>query len=245
MCGRFAFHQEIDALVDDLDAVDLTDGALTSRFNIPPTAPIHIVTESVDRDTGELVRALRIARWGLLPPFAKDEAFSSKTFNARAESLADKPSFRGSLKSRRAIIPVSGYYEWTPVEGQKRKQANMIRRADHRPMLMAGLVAWWKGEGKNEGPAAYDDGEWLLTATIITAEAEGSMAQIHSRIPVILTRDGAKEWLKQDSFETGREAHDWINTQAPRVPNGDLEVYAVDPAVGNVQAQGPHLMDPV
>lgn len=245
MCGRFAFFQEIEPLVDDLNALDLTGGALGSRFNIPPTAPIYVVTESVDRDSGELVRALRVARWGLLPPFAKDESFSSRTFNARAESLADKPSFRGSLASRRAIIPISGYYEWTPVEGQKRKRAQFIHRADEQPMLLAGLIAWWQGPGGHEGPDAYDGGQWLLSATIITAEAEGSMRDIHTRIPVILTREQAEVWLDPESFEKGREAHDWINDPSHRAPTSELEVYEVGPEVGNVRSQGPELMEPV
>ena len=80
MCGRFAFFQEIEPLLDDLGAVDLEDPRLRSRWNIPPTAPIHVVTESIDKETGEVLRALRVARWGLLPPFAKDESFSSRTF---------------------------------------------------------------------------------------------------------------------------------------------------------------------
>src|SRR5690625_6789256 len=74
MCGRFAFFQEIQPLLDDLDAVDLTDGRLRSRWNIPPTTPIHVVTESIDQSSGGALRALRIARWGLLPPFAQDRS---------------------------------------------------------------------------------------------------------------------------------------------------------------------------
>ena len=245
VCGRFAFWHEIEPLADDVNALDLTSGALASRFNIPPTVPIVVVTESVDRDSGELVRALRVARWGLLPPFAKDESFSSRTFNARAESLADKPSFRGSLPSRRAIIPISGYYEWTPAEGRKRKRAQFIHRADQQPMLLAGLIAWWQGPGTSTGPDVYDDGRWRLTATIITAEAEGAMRDIHSRIPVILTREQAEVWLRSDSFGTGREAHSWINDAANRAPTSELEVYEVSPEVGDVRSQGPHLMEPV
>lgn len=112
MCGRFAFYQEIEPLIDDLDAVDLSDPRLRARWNIPPTAPIHVVTESIDKETGEVLRALRVARWGLLPPFAKDAAFSSRTFNARRETLGQKPSFRGSLGRYRALVPMDGYYEW-------------------------------------------------------------------------------------------------------------------------------------
>jgi len=144
MCGRFAFFQEIQPLLDDLDAVDLTDGRLRSRWNIPPTTPIHVVTESIDQSSGGALRALRIARWGLLPPFAQDEGFSSRTFNARRESLADKPSFRGSLGRRRAIVPMDGYYEWVR-DGRTRKQPCFIAPSDGSALFMAALVSWWKG----------------------------------------------------------------------------------------------------
>src|SRR5699024_472110 len=181
MCGRFAFFQEIEPLLDDLDAVDLTDGRLRSRWNIPPTAPIHVVTESVDQDSGEVLRALRAARWGLLPPFAKDETFSSRTFNARRETLAEKPSFRGSLGRYRALVPMDGYYEWVRDAKGTRKQPYFITPADGSPLYMAALVSWWKGPGGHEGPAASEDGAFLLSTTIITRAATGDLAQIHDR----------------------------------------------------------------
>src|SRR5690606_9542876 len=168
MCGRFAFFQEIDPLLDDLGAVDLEDPRLRSRWNIPPTAPIHVVTESIDKETGEVLRALRVARWGLLPPFAKDESFSSRTFNARRETLGEKPRFRGSLSRYRAIVPMAGYYEWVRDEKGKRKQRYFIGPGDGTPLYMAALVSWWKGPGGHEGPAASEDGAFLLATPIIT-----------------------------------------------------------------------------
>src|SRR5699024_2081239 len=144
MCGRFAFFQEIQPLLDDLDAVDLTAGRLRSRWNIPPTAPIHVVTESIDQSFGDALRALRIARWGLLPPFAQDEGFSSLTVNARREALADRPSFRGSLGRRRALVATDGCREWTRVR-RTREQHGLIAPCDGSALFMAALVSWWKG----------------------------------------------------------------------------------------------------
>lgn len=244
MCGRFAFFQEIEPLLDDLDAVDLTGGALHHRFNIPPTVPIHVVTEGIDRDTGELVRALRIAKWGLLPPFARDEAMSARTFNARRETLIEKPSFRSSLGKYRAIVPLSGYFEWQQQAGRGKKQPFFIHRNDDAPLYAAGLVSWWKGPRQHEGPAASADHEWLLTATIITQAAQGHLSEIHDRSPVFLTHAGAHTWLTLTSFDSGAEAHAWINSEEERVNVEDIARYPVSARVGNVREQGPSLIDP-
>ncbi|MGP9844413.1 SOS response-associated peptidase [Brachybacterium sp. 107] len=243
MCGRFAFFQEIDPLVDDLGAVDLTDPHLRSRWNIPPTAPIHVVTESVDTETGEVVRALRVARWGLLPPFAKEASFSSRTFNARRETLGEKPSFRGSLGRYRAIVPMDGYYEWVRDAKGTRKQPYFIAPADGTPQYMAALVSWWKGPGQHEGPAATEDGTYLLSATIITREATGDLAELHDRTPVMLRRGEIDAWL-DTAMDDRHAAQEWILDDAHLLDDSTLEVREVDPAVGRVGNDGPELLEP-
>lgn len=245
MCGRFAFYQEIEPLLDDLDAVDLTGGALHARFNIPPTVPIHVVTEGIERDTGELVRALRIAKWGLLPPFAQEEAMASRTFNARRETLVEKPSFRPSLGKYRAVVPLSGYFEWQQGPGRGRKQPYFIHRDGGAPLYAAGLISWWKGPGQHEGPAASADHKWLLTATIITQAARGHLAHIHDRSPVFLTTEGARTWLALDSFDSDAEAQAWINGEEGRVEVETIARHPVSARVGNVRAQDRSLIDPV
>ena len=243
MCGRFAFFQEIDPLVDDLGAIDLTDPHLRSRWNIPPTAPIHVVTESVDTETGEVVRALRVARWGLLPPFAKEASFSSRTFNARRETLGEKPSFRGSLGRYRAIVPMDGYYEWVRDDKGTRKQPYFIAPADGTPLYMAALVSWWKGPGQHEGPAATEDGTYLLSATIITREATGDLAELHDRTPVMLRRGEIDAWL-DTAMDDRHAAQGWILDDAHLLDDSTLEVREVDPAVGRVGNDGPQLLEP-
>lgn len=243
MCGRFAFFQEIEPLVDDLGAVDLTDPHLRSRWNIPPTAPIHVVTESIDKETGEVLRALRVARWGLLPPFAKDATFSSRTFNARRETLGEKPSFRGSLGRYRAIVPMDGYYEWVRDGKGKRKQPFFIAAGDGSPLLMAALVSWWKGPGDHEGPAASEDGSFLLSATIITREATGDLAEIHDRTPVMLRREEIDAWL-DTAMDDRHAAQEWILDDSHLLDDATLTVREVDPAVGKVGNEGPELLEP-
>jgi len=243
MCGRFAFYQEIDPLLDDLGAVDLTDGELRRRWNVPPTAPIHVVTESVDKESGEVVRALRVARWGLLPPFAKDEAFSSRTFNARRETIEEKPSFRGSLGRYRAIVPMDGYYEWVRGEGgHPTKQPYFITPQDGSRLYMAALVSWWKGPGHHEGPAASADGTFLLSATIITREATRELARIHDRTPVMLRRDAVDAWL-DTSMDDRHDAAAWIRDDAHLLDDATLELREVGPAVGKVGNDGPELIE--
>lgn len=243
MCGRFAFFQEIDPLIEDLGAVDLEDPRLRSRWNIPPTAPIHVITESVDPETGEVLRALRAARWGLLPPFAKDESFSSRTFNARRETLAEKPSFRGSLGRYRALVPMDGYYEWTRDPKGTRKQPWFIAPEDGSGLLMAALVSWWKGPGGHEGPAASEDGRFLLSATIITREATGDLAEIHDRTPVMLRRDAVDAWL-DTSMDDRHAAQEWILDDSHLLDDALLAPREVDPAVGRVGNDGPELLEP-
>lgn len=242
MCGRFAFFQEVEPLIADLGAVDLADPHLRARWNIPPTAPIYVVTESVDKDSGEVLRALRIARWGLLPPFAKDETFSSRTFNARRETLAEKPSFRGSLTRYRALVPMNGYYEWVRDSGGKRKQPYFISDASGAPLLMAALVSWWKGPGEHDGPAASEDGRFLLSATIITREASGDLAELHNREPVMLRRDMIDGWLDTRMDDRG-EAQAWINRDDILLPQSALEIREADPRLGRVGNEGPELIE--
>lgn len=242
MCGRFAFFQEIEPLIEDLGAVDLADPHLRPRWNIPPTVPIYVVTESIDKETGEVLRALRVARWGLLPPFAKDESFSSRTFNARRETLAEKPSFRGSLARYRALVPMNGYYEWVRDDQGKRKQPFFVSDASGAPLWMAALVSWWKGPGGHEGPAASPDGAFLLSATVITRQASGELARLHDREPVMLCRDEIDAWL-----DTGMDAKDevqaWISRDDILLPQDALEIREADPRVGRVGNEGPELIE--
>jgi putative SOS response-associated peptidase YedK len=243
MCGRFAFFQEIEPLVDDLDAVDLADPHLRSRWNIPPTVPIYVVTESVDKESGEVMRALRVARWGLLPPFAKDPSFSSRTFNARRETLGEKPSFRGSLGRYRAIVPMDGYYEWMHDEKGKRKQPYFVAPADGSPLYMAALISWWKGPGGHEGPAATADGAFLLSTTIITRAATGDLASLHDRTPVMLRRCEIDGWL-DTAMDDRHAAQEWILDDGHLLDDATLEVREVDSAVGKVGNDGPELIEP-
>ncbi|UYG15734.1 SOS response-associated peptidase [Brachybacterium huguangmaarense] len=243
MCGRFAFYQEIEPLVDDLDTVDLADPTIRPRWNIPPTTPIYVVTESIDRTSGAALRALRVARWGLLPSFATDESASARTFNARRETLRSKPSFRGSLSRYRAIVPMDGYYEWRRTAGSTTRQPYYVAAADGSTLYMAALVSWWKGHGHHAGPAASEDGRWLLTATVITrASSHEVLADLHGRTPVMLRRDQVDAWLSPQ-MDDAAEAQAWILDDAHLLPDTDLALRPVGPEVGSVRHDAPGLLE--
>jgi putative SOS response-associated peptidase YedK len=122
-------------------------------------------------------------RWGLIPSWAKDESIGSRMINARAESLAEKPSFKRLLHSKRCLIVADGFYEWKQENGSKTPM--YITMKDDEPFAFAGLWDTWKNP----------DGEELRTCTIITTEPNALVAPIHNRMPAILLPDAREAWL--------------------------------------------------
>ncbi len=118
-------------------------------------------------------------RWGLVPFWAKDPSIGSKLINARSETLAEKPAFRQALKSRRCIVPISGFYEWQR-QGRS-KQPYFVTSVDEKPLMLAGLWEQWND---------------FLTFTIITVPANAEVSAIHDRMPAILPGEDALAWLK-------------------------------------------------
>jgi len=181
MCGRFTQLYTWPELVALYRIHDQPAPNLAPRYNIAPTQEIDIVTASPDGP--RLVRA----RWGLVPGWWKKPMKElPATFNARAETVAEKPMFRSAFRSRRCIVPASGYYEWTgPKEA---RQPYYISAADGAPLSLAGL---W------ESFRDPDTGEEGLSAAIIVCPANPFMAKIHDRMPVILDADTVDYWLAQ------------------------------------------------
>jgi putative SOS response-associated peptidase YedK len=163
MCGRFVQTSSPKKLSERMR---LPEGSLFDRprFNVAPTQPIAVIRP------GELVAL----RWGLVPSWSKD----GKGFiNARAETAAEKPTFRSAFKKRRCLIPADGFYEWQKTEGGK-KQPFFIRMRDEEPFAFAGL---WEGE----------------TCAILTTAANDLMRPIHDRMPVIFAADDYERWLAE------------------------------------------------
>jgi len=230
MCGRFAVDSEVNELIEEFMATGGNPNDWRPGWNIRPTDPVPVVIESTK--TGELVRRLELARWSLVPGWSKELKLKVPTFNARAETAAEKATFAASVKSKRAIVPATGYYEWH-TEG-KTKTPYFI----HDPQGMigfAGLYSWWKN------PAVADDDEdrWVLSTTILTMDAVPHLAPIHNRNPVPLPREFWSEWLSTDVTGDQSFVDAAVAASAPVAER--LEFFEVGPVVGD----GPELMRPV
>jgi putative SOS response-associated peptidase YedK len=179
MCGRFTQHYTW-AEVHEFLSVFGTPRNLRPRYNIGPTTDVDVVR------LGTNGRELVSMRWGLAPFFWKKTLKElPATFNARAETIAEKPMFRDAYKKRRCIIPASGFYEWTGPKGDK--QPHLFTSADGSPILaFAGLWDNW------HDPAANED---ILSCTIIVTDATEWMRSYHERMPVLLSPGDIEGWL--------------------------------------------------
>lgn len=195
------------------------------RHNIAPTQPVPIVI----LDGGK--RRFMLVRWGLVPSWAK-EMPQSLLINARAETIAEKPSFRGSFRHRRALMPADGFYEWK-AEGPKKhggpKQPYVIRRVDRAPFAMAALWDNWM-------PA---DGSEIDSCAVVTCEANETLSPIHHRMPVILDEKDWEKWL--DPATPPKE----LQALMRPAPAGLLDAQPVSTRINRVANDDPGLLDPI
>lgn len=226
MCGRFVSSNTPDKIASYFGATFDTE-PLGDNFNVAPTSDVYAVV--ADSTAEPVVRAFH---WGLVPSWAKDVKIGSKMINARAETLAEKPAFKGLLRSKRLIVPMDGFYEWKAVPGQKTKQPYFIHRRDGEPLAAAGLWTVWRD--KTAGPEA----PWLHSCTIITTSANATMAPVHDRMPVFLPVEAWHAWLDPDQ-------HDLEALQRLLVPAPDdlLEMHPVSTAVNSVRNKGAELIE--
>ena len=178
MSGNFAGHQNLEEL-KAFFPIDYAAGDLTITLEIAPGREILAIV----REAGQ--NRLENFHWGMVPFWAKDASIGNRLINARAETIAEKPSFREAFKSRRCLIPATGFYEW---QGQKgAKQPVFITLPDHKPFAFAGL--WESWQSKRGGDTPYK------SCTIITTRASRSFSSIHHRMPVILKPEVYPQWL--------------------------------------------------
>ncbi len=222
MCGRYANFLTEQELIDAFAIATIADDArlFPPNWNLGPMQQGIIIRNRPDGREAEL------AKWGLVPGWAKDPSIGVKMFNARSETLAEKASFRNAFAKRRCIVPANGYFEWQVTEGGKVPQ--FIHPADGSPLAFAGLTEVWR---------ASKDDPWLVTYSIVTKAARGEMQQIHDREPVMLTMPNVDTWLDPDSTQDDLFA-------AIDDPSPELTWHPVDKRVGNVQNNGPELVEP-
>lgn len=238
MCGRYASFSGDRQLADEFDIVAVADDArlLPPSWNVAPTDGVRLVVDRPDTE-GEIVRQLRVARWGLVPAWATDPSIGGRLINARAESLTDSRAFARPFAIRRGLLPADGYYEWQqPPEGSPKrtpKQPFYIHPADGGPLALGALYEFWRDPSK----AADDPARWLVSAVVVTRPASGELAAIHDRQPLMLPARLWEPWL--DPAVGADAAGDLLRADPP-----PMVATAVTTAVNAVANNGPELLRP-
>jgi putative SOS response-associated peptidase YedK len=216
MCGRYRLTRrrmmEIEEYygVDDASDLDIWE----RQFNIPPREMAPIVLETQGR------RRLTAGLWSLMPPWAETLEHANKvsTFNAKAETLIQRPSFRSAFLKRRCIVPAEAFYEWVGPKGKK--QPLNIARRDGRLLSIAGLYNFWRPAGSQGRP--------MPTFTIITTAPNAWMARIHDRMPALLLDDERDRWLDPALSDPER-----LSTLLKAPSEDFLECYPVEKSLLN------------
>ena len=208
MCGRFTLRTPAKDIAELFRLADVPD--LRPRYNIAPTQPVAAV-----RLNKEANRELVMLHWGLIPFWADDPKVGYSTINARAETVATKPTFRQAFAKRRCLVVADGFYEWQKTNG--RKQPFFIHMKDDQPFAFAGLWEHWK----------RDDQE-IESCTIIVTEANDVLKPIHDRMPVILSPEDYDEWL-DPKVEDKKQLEGMLRPFA----SGEMEAYPVSTLVNN------------
>ncbi len=224
MCSRYSLTSPPEAV----RAVFRTRAfeGFPPRYNIAPTQPVAIVRNDMK---GE--RELALVRWGLIPPWVKDPGDFTLLINARSETAAEKPSFRGAMRHHRCLVPANGFYEWTGKPGAKRPfLIRPARGSNHGLMALAGIHEHWLGK----------DGSEIETMAILTTAANRTVAPLHDRMPVIVDEADFERWLdcRPGSAEPIRDL-------LRPADDGLLEAIELDPIINSVRNEGPDVQQPL
>jgi len=219
MCGRFRVARSKELLEEAFGAVDgPVPVEWSPRYNVAPGQSIVAVRQDAARPVRELVRL----RWGLIPAWAKEASIGYKMINARAETAAEKPSFRDAMRKRRCLIPADGFYEWKKAGGKKLPYC--LTMADDAIFAFAGLWERWRN------PA----GEPVESCTILTTEPNELAGEIHDRMPVILSPEDYELWL-----DPGFARMDELKEMLKPYPAAEMRRYRVSERVNQVKYDDP------
>jgi len=218
MCGRYALTLPHEAMSQLFSATQSNDLPALPNYNICPTNQVCAVTS----DAG--VRHMVSMRWGFIPHWYAKPSGGPLLINARGETLHEKPAFRDAARTRRCLIPATGFFEWTK-DGEARLPW-YITRTDGAPITFAGIWQRWERGGESH-----------TTCAIVTTNAGQNMSQIHHREPVTLAPGDYAKWL-------GEDGHGAALLMRP-APEGQLDFFRVDPAVNSNRAAGPELIEAI
>jgi putative SOS response-associated peptidase YedK len=214
MCGRFEIHSAIEIIAKLFGIVEW-DIDFKPSYNVAPSQDIII---AIDKGKRQLIKS----RWGFLPSWAKDISGGYKMINARAETVAEKPSFKTAFQKQRCLVLADGFFEWKK-EG-KSKKPYLIRLKSEQPFAMAGLYNKW----------ISPDGEKIITNTIITTESNDLVRPLHDRMPAILPEDKYADWLSNDIVDP------FLLLKLLRpYPSDELEMYEVSSKVNSPAVNTP------
>ena len=237
MCGRYELHTHPVALA--LAFGVSIPRAFLPRYNIAPTQDVPVIRQST---AGE--RELAFVRWGLVPRWAKNPSIGAKMINARAETLAEKPSFRIALQKHRCLVPADGFYEWMQTAGGARQPIH-IGMKDGSTFAFAGLAERWLSP----------EGEVLDTCTIVTTRANAMLSVMHDRMPAIVDPLHYERWLDVANPDVAdlllpypAESMRWypVSTRVNAVRNDDarlIEAIAGEPERADAATEAPAFVE--
>ncbi len=221
MCGRFTLTVDPGQLQEAFPWVEFPED-ISLRYNIAPSQPVAVVPN-------DGLNRVDFFNWGLIPFWAKDPKIGNRMINARAETLAEKPSFRGSFKYKRCLVLADGFYEWRKEPGTKTKTPMYLRMKNHKPFAFAGLWDNWHSS----------DGSEIRTCTIITTEPNTLVKEIHNRMPVILSQNVYSDWLQE-----GENDPSLLISFLQPYPAEEMEAYPVSRYVNSPQNDSPECIIP-
>lgn len=223
MCGRFTLTVDTSELQSAFPFLNVPESTqLAPRYNIAPTQDIAVVANNSDH-------TLEMFRWGLIPAWAKDISIGNRMINARAETLAEKPSFRSAYKRRRCLVLADGFYEWRKESGGK-KTPMYIQLKSGGPFAFAGLWEVWHA----------DEDDQILSCTIVTTTPNKLMESIHDRMPVVLDPKHYDLWL-----DPGEQTPDKLDKLLKPFAATRMKAFAVSTAVNRPANDSPVNIVPV
>lgn len=224
MCGRYFENSPRDEIAAAF-RIDPAEADLAASYNVAPGHEVAVVRFDPKRDA----RFIQEAHWGLIPHFAKDRKSAFKHINARAETVAETPSFRTGFAKRRCLVIASGFYEWRKVG--KRKQPYAIALRDRAPIGLAGVVEYWRDP---------KTGEWVRSCAVITTRSNELVAQLHDRMPVIIAPQDYARWLGEEPV--GPEE---LKALLRPYASEEMVIWPVDARMNKPEFDDPALLDPV
>ena len=223
MCGRYVLKTTLQELQQKYGAVPEGTFTIEENYNVAPSLHMPVIVQQGDQ------RKIDKYRWGLIPFWAKEINSGYSMINARAESLEQKKSYARPFKSKRCVVPVSGFYEWKKSNGEK--IPHYITQNSSDLMNVAGLYEEWKPKKQGESP--------INSFTIITTDANDPVSELHDRMPAMLLDEELDIWLDPNNQDT-TSLKDLLRPW----PNDDISFYRVGQEVNNARNSGKQLIEP-